>query len=93
MCRVQIYFLTEWVPALLILLTFWHRKGKTGKRDLARQSQEHEQEEDFEGGVSRLGRRSLFPPNRISLPLMESAFRSFCTCLHSNALLMLLHRD
>ncbi|KAL8448471.1 hypothetical protein Emed_003805 [Eimeria media] len=23
----QIYFLTEWVPTLLILLTFWHRKG------------------------------------------------------------------
>lgn len=23
----QIYFVTEWVPTLLILLTFWHRKG------------------------------------------------------------------
>ncbi|KAL8427976.1 hypothetical protein Efla_004234 [Eimeria flavescens] len=27
----QIYFLTEWVPTLLILLTFWHRKGGTAR--------------------------------------------------------------
>ncbi|CDI80369.1 hypothetical protein, conserved [Eimeria acervulina] len=27
----QIYFVTEWVPTLLILLTFWHRKGATAR--------------------------------------------------------------
>ncbi|XP_026193671.1 uncharacterized protein LOC34622354 [Cyclospora cayetanensis] len=27
----KIYFMTEWVPTLLILLTFWHRKGTSAR--------------------------------------------------------------
>ncbi|CDJ41277.1 hypothetical protein, conserved [Eimeria tenella] len=34
----QIYFLTEWVPTLLILFTFWHRKGGSARSQQHRPS-------------------------------------------------------
>ncbi|KAL8437798.1 hypothetical protein ACSSS7_000679 [Eimeria intestinalis] len=58
----QIYFLTEWVPTLLILLTFWHRKGGSIRGQQRRVPTVPAEAEEEAVAVSRLLRSSISIP-------------------------------